>query len=275
MPNEFDDRGPDPNHDRPYENPQAPRPFDPAAPSAFQGHEFSNEPVETVLAPGFDDPIIDPETGEVTVLVRNRDEEDRAVAEKVDLSTEYPKRVKLHESHTVVQRRVPMQGFLRDSETGHLKGIEQAPPVVSFPGEWPKWVLVHESHVVKQGEHNEVVQGFEEAHRDRSNGKFSVLVRNPEDEKRALGAKVDDGRGVEGKAYAAPEDAFQLRPANDDKNPHGQTALPGDIAAMHAADQKKSADKAEAERRQSPQPFVKPIPGTAEPEKKVLEPAQD
>jgi hypothetical protein len=230
MSNEFDDRGPDPNHDRPS---RSDRPFDPAAPSAFQDHEFSNEPVETVLAPGFDAPIVDPETGEVTVLVRNKDEEDRAVAEKVDLSTEYPKRVKLHESHTVVQRRVPMQGFLRDSETGHLKGIEQAPPAVSFPGEWPKWVLVHESHVVKQGDNNQVVQGFEEAHRDRSNGKFSVLVRNPEDEKRALGAKAD------------------------------------------AADQKKVAEKAEAERKSALLPPAKPLPGTLAPEKKVLEPLRD
>lgn len=271
MPNEFDDRGlprnpnlplghpanhgDQPDVDRSFDRaasgrpldrrgPAFDRPFDPAAPSAFQGHELSNEPVETVLAPGFDDPIVDPETGEVTVIVRNKDEEDRAVAEKVDLSTEYPKRVKLHESHTVVQRRVPMQGFLRDSETGHLKGIEQAPPVVSFPGEWPKWVLVHESHVVKQGDNNEVVQGFEEAHRDRSNGKFSVLVRNPEDEKRALGAKAD---------------------AADQKK----------VADKAESERKQAVEKSEAERKSTLMPPAKPLPGTVVPEKKVLEPIRD
>lgn len=79
--------------------------------------------------------------------------------------------------------------LLRDPETGHLVGIEQAPVRPAVLGdEYPKWVDVHESHVNVQkveGEPDHVsVHGDWQHHVDRD-GKVTVLAEDEDGAKAA------------------------------------------------------------------------------------------
>lgn len=79
--------------------------------------------------------------------------------------------------------------LLRDPETGHLVGIEQAPVRPAALGdEYPKWVDVHESHVNVQkveGEPDHVsVHGDWQHHVDRD-GKVTVLAEDEDGAKAA------------------------------------------------------------------------------------------
>lgn len=92
-----------------------------------------------------------------------------------------------HENHTIDEA-----GFQRHKETGHLIGIEGAPPEKhpEAGSEYPKWVKPHHHHVHRHkleggGEHVSTPH-FTQHHVRRDNGEVTVLVHTPEEEAVAL-----------------------------------------------------------------------------------------
>jgi hypothetical protein len=100
-------------------------------------------------------------------------------------------------------------GFMIDKDTGHRVGLEPAPRVSSQDAEWPKWVSVHESHIVRKeaspipfidpvtgyrGSNDAPVHvgtpDWPENHVNRD-GSVMVLVRDEEEERRALEARQE------------------------------------------------------------------------------------
>lgn len=81
--------------------------------------------------------------------------------------------------------------LLRDPETDHLIGIEQAPHRQDLPtAEYPKWVPAHESHVVRRklvdgGSDIISVPSFADFHVNRHDGAVMVLADDEDQEKRA------------------------------------------------------------------------------------------
>lgn len=87
-----------------------------------------------------------------------------------------------------------------------LKGLVQAEPQpTSTDTEWPKWVVPHESHIVTDAHGHQVPQGFDDSHWDRVSRKFSVLVKNKEEEDRALASKFPEETPPEPVYEPAPE----------------------------------------------------------------------
>jgi hypothetical protein len=87
-----------------------------------------------------------------------------------------------HENHYLDEK-----GFARHKETGHLIGIEAAPPK-KHPdegGEYPKWVVAHTGHIQRGLRGGVSTPEFGEHHAARD-GTVSVLVRDEEDELRAI-----------------------------------------------------------------------------------------
>ena len=94
-----------------------------------------------------------------------------------------------HENHVID----PASGFQRHKDTGHLIGIEGAPPAQhpDAGSEFPKWVMPHASHVVMHPIHGHVTTPhFAEHHVDRQSKDVTVLVHDAEDEARALAPMV-------------------------------------------------------------------------------------
>lgn len=86
-------------------------------------------------------------------------------------------------------------GFAKDKDTGHIVGLEQKPHVSPQGVEWPKWVKPHESHIfVKKVEgfpdHVSTPQ-FEQCSVNRANGEVTVLVKDEDEESKALAALVE------------------------------------------------------------------------------------
>lgn len=85
----------------------------------------------------------------------------------------------------------PGADFLRHPETGHLIGIEQAPPAATTqstdPAQYPKWVTPHVSWVQRDASGRPMAPMFAHQHVDRTNPEnFQVMVNSPEEEERAL-----------------------------------------------------------------------------------------
>lgn len=91
-----------------------------------------------------------------------------------------------HENHVI-----DADGFQRHKTSGHLIGIEEAPPV-KHPedgAEWPKWVVPHESHVVRQkrGDVEHIsTPHFQHHHVNRADGVVTVLAHDAEEEAKAM-----------------------------------------------------------------------------------------
>jgi hypothetical protein len=87
----------------------------------------------------------------------------------------------------------PATGFHRHKVTGHLVGIEQAPPAKhpNDGGEFPKWVQPHQGHVKYDPVHGTpTTPGFPDFHVVRGTNEVHVLVHNEDDESRAMAAPV-------------------------------------------------------------------------------------
>jgi hypothetical protein len=98
----------------------------------------------------------------------------------------------------------PHTGFAVDKETGVPLGLVGKPHLpVSARGEFPKWVTPHASHVVNHGGHT-VVPGFAEHHESRGDRAVTVLVKDAEEEAKALAAKFDP-KAEEAKVEEAAE----------------------------------------------------------------------
>lgn len=87
-----------------------------------------------------------------------------------------------HENHVIDET-----GFQRHKETGHLIGIEAAPPSrhPDHGGEYPKWVIPHHHHVHRH-RHGDVehvsTPHFMQHHVHRDTGDVHVLVHTAEEE---------------------------------------------------------------------------------------------
>jgi hypothetical protein len=85
----------------------------------------------------------------------------------------------------------PQSGFAVDKKTGVPVGLVGMPHLpVSSETEFPKWVTPHDSHVVMQGI-NKITPHFPEFHVDRSDQSVTVMVKDTEEEAKALAAKVE------------------------------------------------------------------------------------
>lgn len=87
--------------------------------------------------------------------------------------------------------------LLRDPETDHLIGIEQAPHHQALPvAEYPKWVVAHESHVARrkvEGAPDIVsVPSFADFAVNRHDGAVMVLAADEEQEKLATSESRKD-----------------------------------------------------------------------------------
>lgn len=86
----------------------------------------------------------------------------------------------------------PATGFAKHIDTGHIIGLEQAPPMPTRPdSEYPKWVVPHDSQIVRtkvDGAPDHVVTpGWAQSHVNRSDGVVTVLVANEDEENLATG----------------------------------------------------------------------------------------
>lgn len=87
--------------------------------------------------------------------------------------------------------------FLRHPDTGHIIGVEQAPPSVitgapthdedGNPSQYPKWVVPDASWVQQDTTGRPMAPMLGEPHVDRA-GNLTVLVQSKEEEERAMGA---------------------------------------------------------------------------------------
>lgn len=85
----------------------------------------------------------------------------------------------------------PLHGFAVDKEGGHIIGLMQAPEKkIDGPHEYPNWVVPHDSHVVRKvvdGAPAHVsVPGFADFHVSREDGMVKVLVKDADEEAKAL-----------------------------------------------------------------------------------------
>lgn len=90
----------------------------------------------------------------------------------------------------------PATGFQVDKDTGHPTGLVGKPHLpVTEERDWPKWVVVHEGHVVRKkgdgGPEHVSVPGFAEFHVNRVGGAVMVLVKDADEEHRAVTAPGD------------------------------------------------------------------------------------
>jgi hypothetical protein len=109
------------------------------------------------------------------------------------------------ENHTLD----PDTGYAIDKDTGRRIGIDPAPhlPVNRDP-DWPKWVVAHDSHIQRRKVEGvpDVVStpGWPDSHVNRVDGSVTVLVRNEDEEKLAMGAAPEPGAVV-----PAPDEAVR------------------------------------------------------------------
>lgn len=87
----------------------------------------------------------------------------------------------------------PDTGFHVDKDTGRLVGIEEAvKPQPQLNPEWPKWVVPDESHVSRvkrEGFPDHVTAPlWSDFHVNRVDGVVTVLVKDEDEEHRALAA---------------------------------------------------------------------------------------
>lgn len=106
----------------------------------------------------------------------------------------------------------PETGFHVDKDTGRMVGIEEAvKPRVELNPEWPKWVVPHESHVsrIKREGFSDHVTAplWSQFHVNRVDGVVTVLVKDEDEEQKALAAQVaaEEGNGEEVKPDSEPE----------------------------------------------------------------------
>lgn len=86
----------------------------------------------------------------------------------------------------------PHTGFAVDKKTGvpvSLVGMPHLP--VSPETDFPKWVTPHESHVVVQDGGHVVTPLFADFHVSRLDKSVTVLVKDAEEEAKALAAKIE------------------------------------------------------------------------------------
>lgn len=154
--------------------------------------------------------------------------------------------------------------FLRDPETGHLIGIEQAPTAASpTEREFPKWVEPHASHIHTDDNGHRSVAGFE-FHTDRA-GTITVLVKDAAEEADALAEKSDKTRLR--LVPDAPEDVSDGKPLSP-LWPEGAEPAIDPIQANHAASlvaadeigQERAAERAEERAAADEKPEVRPEP---------------
>lgn len=81
---------------------------------------------------------------------------------------------------------IDRNGFARHKDTGHLLGIEPAPPKrhPQEGSEFPKWVTPHHHHIHRVGDRLTTPK-FAHFHVDREDG-VTVLVKNAAEEAFAL-----------------------------------------------------------------------------------------
>lgn len=145
--------------------------------------------------------------------------------------------------------------LLRDPDTGHLVGIEQAPvKSASHPNEYPKWVEVSASHVIRQkveGLPDQVsVLGDWNHHTNRVDGKVMVLVENEEAEKAAAGEYKVVDPGAADKATHV-DDATRREVVTDLAKAQAAQAIA--LADKAAAEHAKMVDEEAARRAQEKQ----------------------
>lgn len=110
---------------------------------------------------------------------------------------------KQHELH-------PETGFMVDKETGHHVGMVPPPSAKStLDPDFPKWVTPHEEHIVRKtmgdGTPDHVSTPlFPDFHVDRVTKAVTVLVKDAEDEARAL-ASPKEPKAAEAPEHDSPE----------------------------------------------------------------------
>lgn len=110
----------------------------------------------------------------------------------------------------------PTSGFIVDKQTGHPVGLVANPTLGAIPNRgarYPTWVTPHDSYVVRYEGKPAVTPLLGDCHVDRNTGVVTVLVRDEDDEKRAMSeAPKEEDRA------AAAQRAEEAR-RNDDHNP--------------------------------------------------------
>lgn len=103
--------------------------------------------------------------------------------------------------------------FLRHPDTGHIIGVEQAPPAVitdapthdedGNPAQYPKWIVPDASWVQQDAAGRQIAPLLGEPHVDRQSN-LTVLVKSKEEEDRAMGTKPSDADNANAVAPYSP-----------------------------------------------------------------------